>query len=61
MTTTMLSQPKGESYRPNVLFAYFFLLVFFIGSFIFINIFVGVLVEKIQTINREFDKRKKAQ
>jgi cation channel sperm-associated protein 2 len=35
---------------------FFFLLVFFFGHFIFINIFVGVLVEKMQSVNHEYDK-----
>jgi hypothetical protein len=47
MTKAMMKQSPGLAVQhdsTNIYYAFFFILVFFVGNFIFINIFVGVLV-----------------
>lgn len=58
MTNAMQRQSPGIAVNPatsNIVYAYFFLIVFFLGNFIFINIFVGVLIENMQSVNQEYD------
>lgn len=41
--------------KPNQYWGLFFIPVFFIGNYLFINIFVGVLIEKVQTVSHAYD------
>jgi hypothetical protein len=41
--------------KPNQSWGLFFIPVFFVGNYLFINIFVGVLIEKAQTVSKAYD------